>query len=123
MSPKCRQPIITSPTSTAVWQSIASPRTAQNRTVAGGACVGVELEDGEHLAADLCVDATGMTGPLMRQLAEDGHAAFETEDVRINIARIAARAHIGEHSSPEAEIRAIFTASMANRPPALSCSE
>lgn len=71
--------------------SIRHETSVKRFVVAGGACVGVELEDGEHLAADLCVDATGMTGPLMRQLAEDGHAAFETEDVRINVAYASAK--------------------------------
>ncbi len=54
-------------------------------TVEGGRCTGVELEDGAMIAADVVVDASGMTAPLMRQLAEDGHAAFETEDIRINV--------------------------------------
>jgi 2-polyprenyl-6-methoxyphenol hydroxylase-like FAD-dependent oxidoreductase len=55
-------------------------------TVEGGRCTGVELEDGAKIAADLVVDATGMTGPLLRQLVEDGHAEFVTEDVKINVA-------------------------------------
>jgi 2-polyprenyl-6-methoxyphenol hydroxylase-like FAD-dependent oxidoreductase len=54
--------------------------------VEDGRCTGVELEDGSSIAADLVVDATGMTGPLVRQLTEDGHAEFETEDVKINVA-------------------------------------
>jgi 2-polyprenyl-6-methoxyphenol hydroxylase-like FAD-dependent oxidoreductase len=63
------------------------PKTIVKRfIVENGRCAGVELEDGEKLTADLCVDATGMTGPLMKQLAEDGHTAFETEDVKINVA-------------------------------------
>jgi 2-polyprenyl-6-methoxyphenol hydroxylase-like FAD-dependent oxidoreductase len=60
-------------------------------TVDSGACTGVELEDGARIAADFCVDATGMNGPLMKQLAEDDHAAFDTEDVRINVAYATAR--------------------------------
>ncbi|MFT3724269.1 MAG: FAD-dependent monooxygenase [Hyphomonadaceae bacterium] len=59
--------------------------------VEGGKCTGVELEDGTKIAADLCVDATGMTGPLMKQLAEDSNAEFETEDVKINVAYSTAR--------------------------------
>ena len=55
-------------------------------TVDDGRCTGVELEDGEKIAAELVVDATGMTGPLLRQLAEDDHAEFVTEDVKINVA-------------------------------------
>lgn len=50
-----------------------------------GRCTGVELETGETLAADLVVDATGMNGPLAQQLATDGHAAFETQNVKINV--------------------------------------
>jgi 2-polyprenyl-6-methoxyphenol hydroxylase-like FAD-dependent oxidoreductase len=60
-------------------------------TVEGGRCTGVGLEDGEKIAADLVVDATGMTGPLLRQLADDGHAEFATEDVKINVAYSTAR--------------------------------
>jgi 2-polyprenyl-6-methoxyphenol hydroxylase-like FAD-dependent oxidoreductase len=66
--------------------SIRQETSVKSFVVTDGKCTGVELEDGETLSADLCVDATGMTGPLMRQLAEDGHAAFETEDVRIYVA-------------------------------------
>ncbi|HEX5008734.1 MAG TPA: tryptophan 7-halogenase, partial [Hyphomonadaceae bacterium] len=55
-------------------------------TVEGGCCTGVEQEDGSKIAADIVVDATGMTGPLLRQLVEDGHAEFVTEDVKINVA-------------------------------------
>jgi 2-polyprenyl-6-methoxyphenol hydroxylase-like FAD-dependent oxidoreductase len=53
--------------------------------IEGRRCTGVELETGERLAADLVVDATGMNGPLAQQLAEDGHAAFETQNVKINV--------------------------------------
>ena len=60
-------------------------------TVAGGRCTGIELEDGKKLAADLVVDATGMNGPLAAQLAEDGHAAFATEAVKINVAYVTAK--------------------------------
>jgi 2-polyprenyl-6-methoxyphenol hydroxylase-like FAD-dependent oxidoreductase len=54
--------------------------------VDGGRCVGVELEDGSKIVGDLMVDATGMTGPLMRQLAADGEAEYESEHVKINVA-------------------------------------
>ena len=71
--------------------SIRSETIVKRFTVEGAACTGVELEDGSRLSADLCVDASGMNGPLMKQLAEDGHTAFETEDVRINVAYSTAR--------------------------------
>ena len=45
---------------------------------------------------------------------------FGTDDVRINIERIATRGRLGGHSSPEADIRAIFAASMANLPRAVA---
>ncbi len=59
--------------------------------IAGGKCSGVELESGEKIAADLVVDGTGMNGPLAAKLAEDGHAAFETESVKINVAYVTAK--------------------------------
>jgi 2-polyprenyl-6-methoxyphenol hydroxylase-like FAD-dependent oxidoreductase len=71
--------------------SIRGETIVKRFTVADGKCTGVELEDGTTIAADLCVDATGMTGPLMTQLAEDGHTAFETEDVKINVAYSSAK--------------------------------
>ena len=54
--------------------------------VANGGCTGVELEDGAFLTADLIVDSTGLTAPLLRQLQDDGHADFPTEEIRINVA-------------------------------------
>ncbi|MDP3738022.1 MAG: tryptophan 7-halogenase [Hyphomonadaceae bacterium] len=60
-------------------------------TVEGGRCTGVELSDGMVLTADLVVDSSGMTGPLMRQLVEDGHAEYESEHIRINVAYTTAR--------------------------------
>jgi len=57
----------------------------------GGRCTGVELETGEKLLADLVVDATGMNGPLAEQLVQDGHAVFETESVKINVAYATAK--------------------------------
>lgn len=71
--------------------SIRGETIVKRFTVEGGKCTGVELEDGTKIAADLCVDATGMTGPLFRQLAEDGHAEFSTEDIKINVAYSSAR--------------------------------
>jgi len=59
--------------------------------VDGGRCVGVELEDGGILRADLVVDSTGLSAPLLRQLVEDGHADYPTEEVRINVAYTTAR--------------------------------
>jgi 2-polyprenyl-6-methoxyphenol hydroxylase-like FAD-dependent oxidoreductase len=54
--------------------------------VADGRCTGVELEDGSTVAADLVVDSTGLTAPLLKQLVNDGHAEFPTEEIRINVA-------------------------------------
>ena len=54
--------------------------------VVGGRCTGVELKNSTQLTADLVVDSTGLTTPLLKQLADDGHAEFPTEDVRINVA-------------------------------------
>ena len=54
--------------------------------VEDGHCTGVQLEDGAILAADLVVDSTGLTAPLLHQLQEEGHAEFPTEDIRINVA-------------------------------------
>lgn len=51
-----------------------------------GRCIGVELEDRTIVRADLVVDATGLTAPLLKQLAKDGHAEYPTEEVRINVA-------------------------------------
>ncbi len=59
--------------------------------ITDGKCTGVELEDGAHLAADLVVDSTGLTAPMMKQLVTDGHAEFPTEDIRINVAYTTAR--------------------------------
>jgi 2-polyprenyl-6-methoxyphenol hydroxylase-like FAD-dependent oxidoreductase len=59
--------------------------------VENGVCTGVELSDGAKLSANLVVDASGMNGPMMAQLVEDGHAAFETEHVKINVAYTTAR--------------------------------
>ncbi len=54
--------------------------------VEDGHCIGVELAEGEKVLADLVVDASGMNGPLCAKLAEDGHADFDSEMVKINVA-------------------------------------
>ena len=54
--------------------------------VEDGHCTGVQLEDGAILTADLVVDSTGLTAPLLHQLQEEGHAEFPTEEIRINVA-------------------------------------
>ncbi len=59
--------------------------------VDNGRCAGVELSDGEKLAADLVVDATGLTAPMIHQLVADGVADFDVETVRINVAYVTAR--------------------------------
>jgi flavin-dependent dehydrogenase len=64
--------------------------------VEGGVCTGVELEDGTKITADLVVDASGMTAPLVKQLAEEGHAEFPSEDIKINVAYTTARFRIPE---------------------------
>lgn len=66
--------------------SIRSETPVKRLVVSDGRCTGVELEDGAVLDADLVVDASGMTAPLIGQLVAEGHAAFETEEVRINVA-------------------------------------
>ena len=66
--------------------SIRSETPAKRFVVSEGRCTGVELEDGAVIDADLVVDASGMTAPLIGQLVAEGHAAFETEEVRINVA-------------------------------------
>jgi len=54
--------------------------------VENGRCTGIELEDGVILPADVIVDSTGLTSPLLRQLQQDGQADFPTEEIRINVA-------------------------------------
>ena len=54
--------------------------------IENGRCLGVDLEDGERIDADLVVDASGMMGPIGAQLAADSHAEFVTETVGINVA-------------------------------------
>ena len=66
--------------------SIRSETPVKRFVVSEGRCTGVELEDGAVIDADLVVDASGMTAPLIGQLVAEGHAAFETEEVRINVA-------------------------------------
>lgn len=71
--------------------SIRAETDVRRYLVEHGRCAGVELEDGSKLTADLLVDATGMTGPLARQLVEDGHAEYESEHIRINVTYSTAR--------------------------------
>ncbi len=66
--------------------TIRDAAAARRLVVEDGVCTGVELDDGSLLQADLVVDATGLTAPLADQLAADGHAEFETENIRINVA-------------------------------------
>ena len=66
--------------------SLRSETPVKRFVVSEGRCTGVELEDGAVIDADLVVDASGMTAPLIGQLVAEGHAAFETEEVRINVA-------------------------------------
>jgi 2-polyprenyl-6-methoxyphenol hydroxylase-like FAD-dependent oxidoreductase len=66
--------------------SIRGETPVKRFVVSDGRCTGVELEDGAVIDADLVVDASGMTAPLIAQLVAEGHAAFETEEVRINVA-------------------------------------
>ncbi len=74
------------------------PDTAVRRcSVSSGRCTGVELEDGSQLLADLILDASGMNAPLTEQLVEGGHASFETEAVKINVAYVT-----GRFTKPEA---------------------
>lgn len=83
----------------------------------------------QHLVdrVSFAVETTLRSDVAIRQAEAANAAGFSTflffvatEDVRINIARIAARGRMGGHSSLEAEIRAIFTASMANLPRAVA---
>lgn len=66
--------------------SIRDDAPVRRLVIENGACTGVELEDGSILSADLVVDATGLNAPLAQQLLDDGHADFETENIRINVA-------------------------------------
>lgn len=83
--------------------TIRSEANVRRFVVLAGACVGIELENGATLDADLCIDASGMNARLLGQLAEDGHTRFETEEVRINVAYSTARfrkaaEHVSEHT-------------------------
>jgi 2-polyprenyl-6-methoxyphenol hydroxylase-like FAD-dependent oxidoreductase len=71
-------------------------------SISDGRCVGVELEHGERLAADLVVDGSGVASPLAQQLMDEGHAAFETENIRINVAYTTGRFAIPERWRGEA---------------------
>lgn len=83
----------------------------------------------EHIAskASFAVETTLRTQIAIEQAITAKGAGFRTimlfittEDVRINIARIAARGFLGGHSSGAEEIRRIYDASMANLPHAIA---
>lgn len=82
--------------------SIRAETPVKRFVVSDGRCTGVELEDGAILNTDLVVDASGMTAPLIGQLVADGHAAFDTEEVRINVAYSTVRFHQPEKWRGEA---------------------
>jgi predicted ABC-type ATPase len=82
-----------------------------------------------HIAdrASFAVETTLRSDAAIRQAEAANAAGFSTflfflgtEDVRLNIDRIATRGRMGGHSSPEADIREIFAASMANLPRAVA---
>lgn len=66
--------------------SIRDSVAVSRHVVEGGRVIGVELDGGERVSADLVIDTTGMNAPLIESLAADGHAAYETESVKINVA-------------------------------------
>lgn len=83
----------------------------------------------EHITSrtSFAVETTLRTTAAIDQAAAASAAGFQTVmffiatgDVRVNVARITARGLAGGHSSPEAEIRAIFEASMTNLPRAVT---
>jgi len=93
--------------------------------------IGAECRDfiEQHIAdrVSFAVETTLRTDVAIRQAEAANSAGFKTflfvfgtDDVRINIERIATRGRLGGHSSPEADIRAIFAASMANLPRAVA---
>jgi 2-polyprenyl-6-methoxyphenol hydroxylase-like FAD-dependent oxidoreductase len=71
--------------------TIRTNAAVRRAVVADGRCTGVELEDGAVISADLVIDASGMNAPLALQLAEDGHTAFATEEVKINVTYVTGR--------------------------------
>ena len=83
----------------------------------------------QHIAdrASFAVETTLRSDAVIRQAEAANAAGFSTllfflatEDVRLNIERIAARGRMGGHSSPEADICAVYAASMANLPRAVA---
>ena len=83
----------------------------------------------QHIAdrTSFAVETTLRSDAAIRQAEAANAAGFSTflfflatGDVGLNIERIVARGRKGGHSSPEADIRAIFTASMANLPRAVA---
>jgi predicted ABC-type ATPase len=82
----------------------------------------------QHIAdrRSFAVETTLRSDAAIRQARAANAAGFSTilfflatEDPRLNVERITARGLMGGHTSPEAEIRAIYAASMANLPRAL----
>lgn len=79
----------------------------------------------QHIAdrVSFAVETTLRTDAAIRQAEAANSAGVQTfllvlatEDVRLNIERIAARGRMGGHSSAESDIRAICAASLANLP-------
>jgi predicted ABC-type ATPase len=100
--------------------------TAAQRTQAGAACRAF-IADRIASRGSFAVETTLRTDAAIVQAQEAKAAGFVTfmlfvgtEDVALNVGRIKARGKKRGHSSPEAEIRAIFAASMGNLPRALA---
>jgi predicted ABC-type ATPase len=83
----------------------------------------------QHIAdrASFAVETTLRSDAIIRQAEAANALGFSTllffvatDDVLLNIERIAARGRMGGHASPEADIRAIAAASMANLPRAVA---
>ncbi len=93
--------------------------------------IGAECRDfiEQHIAdrVSFAVETTLRTDVAIQQAEAANAAGFTTflfvlatEDVRLSIKRIALRGQMGGHASPEADIRSIFAASMANLPRAVA---
>lgn len=83
----------------------------------------------DHIAArvSFAVETTMRTEVALQQAVEAKAAGFytimffiTTGDVRLNLERITARGRAGGHSSPEADIRAIYESSMDHLPRAVA---
>ena len=92
--------------------------------------VGAECRDfiERHIEArtSLAVETTLRTNTALEQARAARAAGFftvmlfvGTSDVRVNVERITARGRMGGHSSPAADIEAIYAAAMANLPRAI----